>query len=84
MVLEKGDVVLTGTPKGVGVVRGGDVVVAGVRGGGMEGEGGLEGRGGGMEGEGREGREGLKEVEEGRVQVEVRDREGGWDWGVEE
>lgn len=59
MVLEKGDVVLTGTPKGVGGVQGGDVITAGVRVGGVE-------------------------VEEGRVEVRVRDREGGWDWGIEE
>ncbi len=55
MVLEKGDVVLTGTPKGVGSVLAGDVMRAGVRVGG-------------------------KEVEEGRVEVEVRDRDGGFDW----
>lgn len=58
MVLERGDLVLTGTPKGVGGVGAGDVMRAGVRVGGVE-------------------------VEEGRVEVEVRDREGGWDWGVE-
>lgn len=51
--------VLTGTPKGVGAVKGGDVITAGVRVGGVE-------------------------VEEGRVQVEVRDREGGRDWGKAE
>lgn len=55
MTLEKGDVVLTGTPKGVGSVQAGDVIKAGLRVGG-------------------------KEVEEGRVEVEVRDREGGFDW----
>ena len=30
MTLEEGDVVLTGTPKGVGEVRGGDVMTAGI------------------------------------------------------
>lgn len=58
MVLEKGDVVLTGTPKGVGVVQGGDVITAGVK---------VDGN----------------EIPEGKVEVQVRDREGGWDWGVE-
>lgn len=43
MVLEKGDVVLTGTPKGVGSVGVGDVMRAGVRVGGRElVEGGIE------------------------------------------
>lgn len=56
-MLEKGDVVLTGTPKGVGSVKGGDVIRAGVR---------VDG----------------KEVVEGRVEVEIRDRLGGVDWGV--
>lgn len=51
MVLEKGDVVLTGTPKGVGSVKDGDVMRAGVR---------IEGR----------------EVEEGRVEVEIREKGG--------
>ncbi|KAI9878255.1 MAG: hypothetical protein M1830_001434 [Pleopsidium flavum] len=51
MGLERGDVVLTGTPKGVGEVKTGEVLRAGVR---------VQGR----------------EVEEGRVEVEVRDREG--------
>lgn len=36
MVLEKGDVVLTGTPKGVGSVNVGDVMRAGIRVGGKE------------------------------------------------
>ncbi|SLM37780.1 fumarylacetoacetate hydrolase [Lasallia pustulata] len=36
MTLEKGDVVLTGTPKGVGEVRAGDVMTAGIRVGGKE------------------------------------------------
>ena len=36
MTLEKGDVVLTGTPKGVGEVRAGDVMRAGIRVGGKE------------------------------------------------
>lgn len=36
MTLEKGDIVLTGTPKGVGSVKPGDVMVAGVRVGGKE------------------------------------------------
>lgn len=43
MTLEKGDVVLTGTPKGVGSVDVGDVIRAGVRVGGEEiGEGAIE------------------------------------------
>lgn len=36
MALEKGDIVLTGTPKGVGSVKPGDVMTAGVRVGGVE------------------------------------------------
>lgn len=36
MKLEKGDVVLTGTPKGVGSVKAGDVIRAGIRVGGKE------------------------------------------------
>jgi len=36
MTLDKGDVVLTGTPKGVGSVKPGDVIKAGVRVGGKE------------------------------------------------
>ena len=51
MTLEKGDVVLTGTPKGVGQVKTGDVMRAGIR---------VDGQ----------------EVEEGRIEVEVEDREG--------
>ena len=51
MVLEKGDVVLTGTPKGVGSVNLGDVMRAGIRVGG-------------------------KELEQGRVEVGVEEREG--------
>ena len=51
MTLEKGDIVLTGTPKGVGPVVTGDVMEAGMRIGG-------------------------KEVEEARMRVEVKDREG--------
>lgn len=31
MTLEKGDIVLTGTPKGVGLVKAGDVMRAGIR-----------------------------------------------------
>ncbi|KAI9828724.1 MAG: hypothetical protein M1832_001829 [Thelocarpon impressellum] len=55
MTLEPGDVVLTGTPKGVGAVEAGDVITAGVR---------VEGR----------------EVEEGKIEVEVRDREGPYEF----
>ncbi|KNG81177.1 hypothetical protein ANOM_009788 [Aspergillus nomiae NRRL 13137] len=51
MTLEKGDVVLTGTPKGVGEVKAGDVMRASIEVGG-------------------------KEIEEGRIEVEVKDREG--------
>ncbi|GAB7363513.1 hypothetical protein MBLNU230_g3782t1 [Neophaeotheca triangularis] len=51
MTLEKGDIVLTGTPKGVGQVKSGDVMEAGIR---------VDG----------------KEVEEARMRVEVKDREG--------
>lgn len=51
MTLEKGDIVLTGTPKGVGRVEAGDVMEAGIR---------VQGQ----------------EVEEARLRVEVRDREG--------
>lgn len=51
MVLEKGDMVLTGTPKGVGSVNVGDVMRAGIRVGG-------------------------KELEQGRVEVRVEEREG--------
>ena len=51
MTLEKGDIVLTGTPKGVGPVVTGDVIEAGLRIGG-------------------------KEVEEARIKVPIKDREG--------
>lgn len=51
MTLEKGDIVLTGTPKGVGPVVTGDVMEAGIRIGG-------------------------KEIEEARIKVPVKDREG--------
>lgn len=51
MTLEKGDLVLTGTPKGVGEVKSGDVMRASVE---------VDG----------------KEIEEGRIDVEVKDREG--------
>lgn len=51
MVLEKGDMVLTGTPKGVGSVNVGDVMRAGIRVGG-------------------------KELEQGKVEVGVEEREG--------
>ncbi len=51
MTLEEGDVVLTGTPKGVGQVVAGDVMTAGVS---------VDG----------------KELDEGRIEVEVRDRDG--------
>ncbi|KXT15924.1 hypothetical protein AC579_1436 [Pseudocercospora musae] len=53
MTLEKGDVVLTGTPKGVGPVVTGDVIEAGLRIGG-------------------------KEVEEARIKVPIKDREGAY------
>jgi 2-keto-4-pentenoate hydratase/2-oxohepta-3-ene-1,7-dioic acid hydratase in catechol pathway len=51
MTLEKGDLVLTGTPKGVGEVKSGDVMKASIE---------VDG----------------KEVEEGRIEVEVKDRDG--------
>ncbi|KAL9011117.1 MAG: hypothetical protein Q9173_004015 [Seirophora scorigena] len=51
MTLEKGDVVLTGTPKGVGSVAVGNVMKAGLR---VDGE----------------------EVEEGRIEVEIKDKGG--------
>lgn len=51
MTLEKGDLVLTGTPKGVGEVKAGDVMKASIE---------VDG----------------KEIEEGRIEVEVKDREG--------
>lgn len=49
MTLEPGDLVLTGTPKGVGEVRDGQVMTAGIEVGG-------------------------REVEEGKIEVVVRDR----------
>lgn len=55
MVLERGDVVLTGTPKGVGAVEPGDWITAGLRVGG-------------------------KEVEEGRIEVEVKMRGGEYEF----
>ncbi|KAF2836348.1 fumarylacetoacetate hydrolase domain-containing protein 1 [Patellaria atrata CBS 101060] len=51
MTLEKGDIVLTGTPKGVGSVEAGDVMKCGIK---------VDG----------------KELQEGRIEVEVKDREG--------
>lgn len=56
MTLEKGDLVLTGTPKGVGEVKPGDVMRASIEVGG-------------------------KEIEEGRIEVEVKDREGRYVYG---
>lgn len=55
MTLEKGDIVLTGTPKGVGEVRAGDVMRASIE---------VDG----------------KEIEEGRIEVEVQDREGRYEF----
>ncbi|MCJ1299144.1 hypothetical protein MMC08_001935 [Hypocenomyce scalaris] len=55
MTLEKGDVVLTGTPKGVGEVKAGDVMRAGIKVGG-------------------------KELEEGRMRVDVKDRDGPYEF----
>lgn len=55
MTLKKGDVVLTGTPKGVGEVKVGDVMRAGIR---------VRG----------------KEVQEGRVEVQVREKEGKYEY----
>ncbi|PLB38339.1 fumarylacetoacetate hydrolase family protein [Aspergillus candidus] len=51
MTLEKDDIVLTGTPKGVGEVKAGDVMRASIEVGGQE-------------------------IEEGRIEVQVEDREG--------
>lgn len=51
MTLEKGDIVLTGTPKGVGPVLAGDRMSAGIR---------------------KDG----QEIEEGRIEVDVVEREG--------
>jgi 2-keto-4-pentenoate hydratase/2-oxohepta-3-ene-1,7-dioic acid hydratase in catechol pathway len=56
MTLEKGDIVLTGTPKGVGPVVTGDVLEAGMR---------IDG----------------KEVDQARIKVEVKDREGPYVFG---
>ena len=56
MTLEKGDLVLTGTPKGVGEVKSGDVMRASIE---------VDG----------------KEIEEGRIEVEVKDREGRYVYG---
>ena len=53
MPLYKGDLLLTGTPKGVGSVVPGDVITAGVR---------VDG----------------KEIDEGRIKVEVVERMGGY------
>lgn len=55
MTLEKGDVVLTGTPKGVGEVKAGDVMRAGIRVGG-------------------------KELVEGRMRVDIEDRDGPYEF----
>ncbi|GFG05981.1 uncharacterized hydrolase C21C3.09c [Aspergillus udagawae] len=55
MTLEKGDLVLTGTPKGVGEVKAGDVMKASIE---------VDG----------------KEIEEGRIEVEVKDREGRYEY----
>ncbi|KAK5799833.1 hypothetical protein VI817_002045 [Penicillium citrinum] len=55
MTLEKGDIVLTGTPKGVGQVQAGDVMRASIE---------VDG----------------KEIEEGRIEVEVQDREGRYEF----
>ncbi|KAL4882798.1 hypothetical protein BJY04DRAFT_186071 [Aspergillus karnatakaensis] len=56
MTLEKGDLVLTGTPKGVGEVKSGDVMRASIE---------VDG----------------KEIEQGRIEVEVKDREGRYVYG---
>lgn len=55
MTLEKGDIILTGTPKGVGAVKTGDVIRAGMR---------VDG----------------KEIEEANIEVEVKDREGPYEF----
>lgn len=55
MTLGKGDIVLTGTPKGVGEVKAGDVMRASIE---------VDG----------------KEIEEGRIEVEVKDREGRYEF----
>jgi acylpyruvate hydrolase len=53
MTLEPGDLVLTGTPKGVGPVQAGDIIRAGVK-------------------------VDEKEINGGRIEVSVKDREGGF------
>ncbi|KAI5245855.1 hypothetical protein E4T47_03650 [Aureobasidium subglaciale] len=55
MTLEKGDIILTGTPKGVGAVKTGDVIRAGMR---------VDG----------------KEIEEASIEVEVKDRDGPYEF----
>ena len=55
MTLEEGDLVLTGTPKGVGEVKPGDVMKASIE---------VDG----------------KEIEEGKIEVEVKDREGRYEY----
>ncbi len=55
MTLEKQDVVLTGTPKGVGEVKTGDVLRAGIL---------VDGQ----------------ELDEGKIEVEVQDRQGGYEF----
>ena len=55
MTLEKGDIVLTGTPKGVGTVVTGDVIEAGIRIGG-------------------------KEIDEAKLKVDIKDREGPYEY----
>ncbi|KAG9726223.1 hypothetical protein KCU75_g20338, partial [Aureobasidium melanogenum] len=55
MTLEKGDIILTGTPKGVGSVQTGDVIRAGMR---------VDG----------------KEIEEASIEVEVKDRDGPYEF----
>ncbi|KAK3713233.1 hypothetical protein LTR37_008666 [Vermiconidia calcicola] len=55
MTLEKGDIVLTGTPKGVGTVVSGDVMECGIRVGG-------------------------KELEEATMRIEIKDRDGPYEY----
>lgn len=55
MTLEKGDIVLTGTPKGVGEVTAGEVMRASIE---------VDG----------------KEIEEGRIEVQIQDREGRYEF----
>lgn len=59
MTLEPHDIVLTGTPKGVGSVQPGDMITAGVQ------------------------VEGTRELEAGRIEVEVKEREGGYVYKAE-